>query len=203
MYLGLAFLPLGRLFGGLNLAWYERPEALCTHRPQMRSSSTASGTCSSTTFATASPFFASTSSSFLACSTVRGKPSRMNPEAQSGSLMRSAMMPHTMSSVTSAPASIAALACLPTGVPAATAARSMSPVDSCGVPSLASILGACVPLPAPGGPNKIMILRASEPAADFLGALDFLTRPWEPPALEATCAAAAAPAATTATTLNF
>ena len=177
----------------------------------MRSSSTASGTRSSTTFATSSPFFASTSSSFLACSTVRGKPSRMKPDVQSGSLIRSAMMPHTMSSVTSAPASIAALACLPTAVPAATAARSMSPVDSCGVWSLASILGACVPLPAPGGPNRIMILRAGPAtAASGSAAVGFSVssaflgdEPGEPPALEATCAAAAAPAATMATTLNF
>ena len=46
-----------------------------------------------------------------------------------------------------------------------------------------------------------MILRALEPAAvDFLGAAAFSE---EPPALEATCAAAAAPAVTMATTLNF
>jgi hypothetical protein len=30
--------------GGLNLTWYDLPDDLCTHRPQMRSSSTASGT---------------------------------------------------------------------------------------------------------------------------------------------------------------
>ena len=54
----------------------------------------------------------------------------MKPASQSFSLMRSAMMPTTISSVTSAPESIAALAFLPTSVPAATAARSMSPVES-------------------------------------------------------------------------
>jgi hypothetical protein len=54
----------------------------------------------------------------------------MNPWTQSSSLMRSAMMPTTISSVTSAPESIAALARMPTSVFAATAARSMSPVDS-------------------------------------------------------------------------
>ncbi len=43
-------------------------------------------------------------SSALACATVRGKPSRMKPLAQSGSSMRSAMMPTTISSETRPPA---------------------------------------------------------------------------------------------------
>ncbi len=85
----------------------------------------------------------------------------MKPFLQSGSVMRPAITPTTRSSETSPPASITSFACLPTSVPAATAARSMSPVLSCGMPSASTILGACVPLPAPGGPNRIMILRAA------------------------------------------
>ena len=50
--------------------------------------------------------------------------------------------------VTRPPVSMIALACLPTSVPAATAARNMSPVDSCGMLSSETILGACVPFPA-------------------------------------------------------
>ncbi len=44
------------------------------------------------------------------------------------------MMPMTISSETRPPDSMTALALRPTGVPAATAARSMSPVESCGIP---------------------------------------------------------------------
>jgi hypothetical protein len=76
------------------------------------------------------------------CSTVRGKPSRMNPLAQSASLMRSRMIDTTSSSLTRPPASMTLLACWPTSEPAATAARSMSPVDSCGMESVSTILGA-------------------------------------------------------------
>ena len=123
MYLPLACLPLGRLLGGLNvvvgatrsLVHPPAADALLEHG--VRHAQLHHG-------ATASPFFASTSSSFLASSTVRGSRARMKPDAQSGSLdairdPRAA----AMSSVR-APSSIAALACLPAGgVPAATAAR--------------------------------------------------------------------------------
>ena len=167
--------PFFKLLGGLNLTWYDRPDDLCTHRPQIRSSNTASGTCSSITRSTASPFFASTSSNFLACSTVLGNPSRMKPLVQSFSEILSAIIPHTISSVTKAPASIAALACFPTVVPAATAALNMSPVDNCGVPNFVSIFGACVPLPAPGGPNRIRILRAFADPLKVISATDVVT----------------------------
>src|SRR5215218_8219645 len=62
----------------------------------------------------------------------------------------------TMASDTNSPASITALAWRPTGVPALTAARSMSPVDSWTMPRLAIRRCACVPLPAPGGPRRMM-----------------------------------------------
>ena len=58
----------------------------------------------------------------------------MKPFFASGSAIRSAMIPMTISSETRPPASITALAFSPTGVPAATAARSMSPVDSWTMP---------------------------------------------------------------------
>ena len=54
-----------------------------------------------------------------------------------------------------------ALACCPISVPAFTAARSMSPVESWTSPCLAAIALACVPLPAPGGPSRIRFITAS------------------------------------------
>ena len=94
---------------------------------------------------------------------------RMKPFSQSASLILSSMMSTTMSSVTSAPESIASFASFPTLVPAATAARSMSPVLSCGVFSRFTIFGACVPFPAPGGPKRMMIVRFWSAAAVSAG----------------------------------
>ena len=56
------------------------------------------------------------------------------------------------------PRSMIALALRPTGVPAATAARSMSPVESCGMPSRSTRRTAWVPLPAPGGPSRMILI---------------------------------------------
>ena len=69
-------------------------------------------------------------SSILACSTVRGNPSRMKPPSQSASLIRSAMIEITRLSLTRPPDDMTAIAWVPTSLPAATAARSMSPVES-------------------------------------------------------------------------
>jgi hypothetical protein len=44
---------------------------------------------------------------------------------------------------------------MPSGVPALTAARSMSPVEIWGIPNFSQINLACVPFPAPGAPNRI------------------------------------------------
>jgi len=140
--------------------WYDRPDALCTHRPQMRSVSTASGTSRAITPVTFSPLAASISSSIRACSIVLGKPSRMKPCLQSSAFILSLMMPTTISSDTKPPLSITALAFSPISLPLATASLSMSPVESCGVFSLETIFGACVPLPAPGGPKRMSTLRA-------------------------------------------
>src|SRR5688572_27063250 len=72
--------------------------------------------------------------------------------------MRSLTSPMMMSSLTSAPASITFFAARPSGVPAFTAARSMSPVEICGMPYFWQMNAACVPLPAPGAPNRISLI---------------------------------------------
>src|SRR5688572_29073014 len=72
--------------------------------------------------------------------------------------MRSLTSPMMMSSLTSAPASITFFAARPSGVPAFTAARSMSPVEICGMPNFWQMNAACVPLPAPGAPNRISLI---------------------------------------------
>jgi hypothetical protein len=61
----------------------------------------------------------------------------------------------TMSSETRSPLSISFLAATPSGVPALTAARSMSPVDIWGIANFCVMNVACVPFPAPGPPSKI------------------------------------------------
>ena len=109
------------------------------------------------------------SSSLCACGSVRGKPSRMNPSAQSGCAMRSSTMLRTMSSGTNSPRSMMGLALRPSGVPRPTCSRNMSPVERCGTPYRCAICWACVPLPAPGGPSRI----TARP------------RPWRPLALRA------------------
>src|SRR5205807_1836216 len=68
-----------------------------------------------------------------------------------------------MSSKTSAPLSITFFAASPRGVPAFTAARSMSPVEICGMPNASLMNAACVPLPAPGGPSSINRIVDSRP----------------------------------------
>src|SRR6185436_7542823 len=65
-----------------------------------------------------------------------------------------------MSSDTSWPASITFFAATPRGVPAFTAARSMSPVEICGMANFSRRNLACVPLPAPGGPSRIKFIKA-------------------------------------------
>src|SRR3977135_1746303 len=75
-------------------------------------------------------------------------------------------MPITTSSGTSSPRSMIAFDFFPSSVPAAIAARSMSPVDNWGSRQSACRIFACVPLPAPGGPNRIrFIARLFRPGA--------------------------------------
>src|SRR6185436_7151933 len=66
-----------------------------------------------------------------------------------------------MSSEISWPESITFFASLPSGVPAFTAARSMSPVEICGMPNFSRMNCACVPLPAPGGPRRISRMKVA------------------------------------------
>ncbi len=91
----------------------------------------------------------------------------MNPRAASGWRSRSAIRPIITSSDTSAPVSMMRLASRPSGVPAATASRSISPVAICGICHSPASSRAWVPLPAPGGPRKIsrtrQLLRAKAP----------------------------------------
>src|SRR6267378_2652326 len=63
-----------------------------------------------------------------------------------------------MSSETSCPASMTFFAARPSGVPAFTAARSMSPVEICGMRKRSLMKPAWVPLPAPGGPRRISLI---------------------------------------------
>ena len=98
---------------------------------------------------------ASTASAWFS---VRGYPSRMKPSAQSAWSIRSETIALTMSSETRLPESITALAFSPTSDWAVTAARSMSPVESCGILCVSIRRCAWVPFPAPGGPNNISLI---------------------------------------------
>ena len=60
------------------------------------------------------------------------------------------------------------LASMPSGVPAFTAARSMSPVEICGMPKCWVRNAAWVPLPAPGGPSKMRRMSAPEMGIIFV-----------------------------------
>src|SRR5688500_14558892 len=96
-------------------------------------------------------------SSASACSRVRGKPSKIAPLLPAAS-SRSPIRALTIASLTSLPAAITAFASIPTGLPLATASRSMSPVDIWIIPRCACSRAAWVPLPAPGGPNRTMFM---------------------------------------------
>ena len=100
--------------------------------------------------------------------TVRGKPSRMKPCWRRASAIRSSMIAITTSSGTSSPRAMMSFARWPTGVPAATAARNMSPVESWTIPCLETSRCACVPLPAPGGPSRISLIACRPRNFDFL-----------------------------------
>jgi hypothetical protein len=52
----------------------------------------------------------------------------------------------------------------PNVVREATASRSMSPVDNCGISNRVTIRVACVPFPAPGGPSKTSLINPVLPA---------------------------------------
>ena len=78
-----------------------------------------------------------------------------------GDASASFMMPMMTASGTRSPRSMAALASRPSGVPSRTAARSTSPVAILGTSRRAASRSPCVPLPAPGGPSRTMIMPES------------------------------------------
>src|SRR3954452_8572193 len=78
-------------------------------------------------------------------------------------------MPTTISSETSSPRAMTSLARRPIGVPAATAARNMSPVANWGIPSRSTTRTDCVPFPAPGGPSRIILMVDFSPPCGALG----------------------------------
>src|ERR1700741_2913529 len=80
----------------------------------------------------------------------------------------------TISSETSSPASITALIRSPSGVPAFFSWRSMSPVDSWTMPRRSTRRLAWVPLPAPGGPSRIMFIAPPLAPAEAALQLRFL-----------------------------
>src|SRR6188474_3262261 len=123
-------------------------------RPVSRLNNTAGSMSISTTASIGWPSSARSASRASACATLRGYPSSMNPAAASGRPRRSRIRPRTISSDTSSPASIAALARLPSSVPRLTASRSRSPDDTCGMPFSSRSRWAWVPLPEPGAPSS-------------------------------------------------
>ena len=73
--------------------------------------------------------------------------------AASSSESRSRIRPIVSSSGTRAPDARMGSTSRPSGVPAAIAARNISPVAMCGMPYSAAMRAACVPLPDPCGPR--------------------------------------------------
>ena len=93
-------------------------------------------------------------SNALAWATVRGKPSKIKPFA---CLLESSLlliMPITTSSGTNKPSSISFLASRPSSVPIEISDLRISPVDRWIRLNLLINFSDCVPLPAPGGPNR-------------------------------------------------
>ena len=80
-----------------------------------------------------------------ACARLRGKPSRTNPCARRARRGGSRIIAIVTSSGTRSPRARIASTCLPSSVPAASSARNMSPVETCGIPYSAEMRFACVP----------------------------------------------------------
>src|SRR6266513_3136099 len=97
----------------------------------------------------------STSSSFSACWSVRGKPSSTKPWSMSpSSANRSSTILSVRSSGTRSPRFMYSSASRPAGVPTAAAARNRSPVETCSMPYRSARRAACVPFPAPCLPSR-------------------------------------------------
>ena len=91
-----------------------------------------------------------------ACPSVLGTPSNNEPFWQSGIDNLALIRDPIISSETNAPESKISLTLAPSSLPDATASLSISPVLIFGISNKLQIKSACVPLPAPGGPNKII-----------------------------------------------
>ena len=89
---------------------------------------------------------------------VLGKPSNKNPLLQSSFDILSSTSPTITSSETKIPASIKALASSPRSVSSSTASLNIFPVEICGILKVSHNTSACVPLPAPGGPKRIIFI---------------------------------------------
>ena len=126
--------------------------------PDSRRTTSSSGTSISSAAVTRRPSSESCSSSALACSIVRGKPSRMKPSWASSSLQPlgghrdDQVVGHQVAGVHELLAP-----CGRARSPSLTLARSMSPVEMNGSWKSVRRRSACVPLPAPGGPNRIRL----------------------------------------------
>src|SRR6266511_746678 len=133
--------------------WYVAPQLSHTRRPAMRSRTISVGTSRLMTRSSGCP--TSTSSSFSACWSVRGKPSSTKPWSMSpSSAKRSSTILSVRSSGTRSPRFMYSSASRPAGVPAAAAARNRSPVETCSMPYRAERRAACVPFPAPCLPSR-------------------------------------------------
>src|SRR5881398_1313862 len=148
-----------------------RPQSAQQRRPEMRRTSSAASTSSCTTASSGCVRSRSSRSSASAWARVRGKPSRMNPRRVSPAPRRSRIICSTRESSTSRPPSMASLARRPSSVPRATAARSRSPLETCGMPSRSTSRWDWVPFPEPGAPNSTMRMsvKSREPVSSHKG----------------------------------
>ena len=122
-------------------------------RPPSRRISSSSGTSSETTASSGAPSSSSITSSASAWATVRGNPSSRK---SSGASVQPAAdhADHDLVRAPARPSFMKRFASTPSAVPSATSWRRMSPVARCVRPRSALSRSACVPLPAPGGPNS-------------------------------------------------
>src|SRR5262245_15144156 len=150
-------------FGGTNRTWYGVWHFGHDRRPARRSTIDSSGTSNATTRSSGSRREARIRSRASAWPIVRGKPSRMNPFAQSGFDSRSSMMSTTVASETSRPSRITCSTVSPSGVRLRTASRRRSPVEMWTQPRFSAIRLACVPLPEPGGPSNTSLMDDPQP----------------------------------------
>src|SRR4051812_31584702 len=128
-----------------------------------------SGTSMSRTAVSLRPTFSSASARASAWVIFRGKPSSRKPSWASAPSRASRITPTMSPSGTRLPASMCSLACRPSSVPSATAARRMLPVAKYGRPKSSVRRSAWVPLPAPGGPTRMRLSSDTRAIEDSVG----------------------------------